>query len=227
MRELFNLLLKGLALGCVYALASMGFAILFKVNRILNFAHGQFMATAAIIFVLLFTTAGFGVPAALGMSVLICIFLALTTGWGLINRISADNMNRRILATLGLALILKGLGSAILGKGALMNEMIPSGTLADVVILIGCIVAMLLLFLLFYKSPWGLYVRAASDNQHALLSLGVPVKKISFISFVFAGAVAGRCRVSFSAFIRSRNRRPRLHGNYHLSSDHPGRHRRT
>jgi branched-chain amino acid transport system permease protein len=191
MSELWHLLLKGLALGCVYAIASMGFATLFKTNRILNFAHGQFMATSALIFILLNSLAGLTVHAAFVLGIMISIALTLIMGWILTTPLNDGSSTRGILTTLGIALMLKGIGTVISEKSVSPGEVNPAGVSTDLIILAGCVTAIFLLFLFLYKSPWGLYVRAISGNRPAFLSLGLPVKRLSVMSLILAGAAAG------------------------------------
>jgi branched-chain amino acid transport system permease protein len=191
MQALWHLLLKGLALGSVYTLSAMGFTLLFKTNRILNFAHGQLMATAALIFLLLSSLAGLTVLSAFVLSILISVALTLIAGRLLTVRLNDDSRMKGILMTLGIALMLKGAGAVISGNGTSPVEVNPAGISTDFIILAGCVTVTIILFLFLYKSPWGRYVRAIAENRTAFLSLGIPVKRLSAVSVVLAGAAAG------------------------------------
>jgi branched-chain amino acid transport system permease protein len=191
MPDLLHLLLRGLSLGCVYAIASTGFAILFKTTRVLNFAHGQLMALSAIVFILLSSMTGISVIAALASGIFVSIALAWIVGRFLINRINAGDKTMGILMTLGVALILKGLLSIASRDAVLPADISHAGSSVDVIILTVCIMVILLFYLSLKKSPWGLYLRALSDNRPASLSLGIPIERISILSWVIAGAAAG------------------------------------
>ena len=42
-----QLLFSGVVLGLVYALAALGFVLIYKASRVVNFAQGQFIAIGA------------------------------------------------------------------------------------------------------------------------------------------------------------------------------------
>jgi branched-chain amino acid transport system permease protein len=41
MSQFIELLISGLSLGCIYALIAMGFVIVFKATKVVNFAHAS------------------------------------------------------------------------------------------------------------------------------------------------------------------------------------------
>ena len=47
MAELLQILISGLAAGSIYALAAVGFTLLWQASQTINFAQGAFMALAA------------------------------------------------------------------------------------------------------------------------------------------------------------------------------------
>ena len=60
MEFFFQLLLNGLAIGFIYAIAALGFVMIYKSSSVLNFAHGELLAIGAFIFLILVTsTLGF------------------------------------------------------------------------------------------------------------------------------------------------------------------------
>jgi branched-chain amino acid transport system permease protein len=53
MEFFLQLLIQGLSVGFLYALAALGFVMIFKSSSVLNFAHGELLAIGAFIFLLL------------------------------------------------------------------------------------------------------------------------------------------------------------------------------
>ncbi|QUI25043.1 ABC transporter permease [Vallitalea pronyensis] len=51
--------------------------------------------------------------------------------------------------------------------------------------------AVLLIFILLYKTPLGLQIRAVGENEHAADSVGISVKKIKYIALTMSGVLAG------------------------------------
>ena len=47
MTQFFELLVSGLSLGFVYALIALGFVVIFKATRVVNFAHGSIVLLGA------------------------------------------------------------------------------------------------------------------------------------------------------------------------------------
>jgi branched-chain amino acid transport system permease protein len=202
MTDLLHLLLKGLSLGCLYALGAMGFVIIFKPNKIVNLAHGQLMGLGAFILILFSSMPGIPVSTALMLSVFISLVLAFVFERLFIHRLAAGTITQGIFATLGIILICKGVITFISMGGVLKDRIEPAGEISrglgvpgisslDAGILISGIL-LILFFLLFFKhSAWGLYLRAVSDNRKASLSMGIPIERLSTLSWVIGGAAAG------------------------------------
>jgi branched-chain amino acid transport system permease protein len=52
-----QLLINGISIGFLYGLSAMGFVMIFKSSRVLNFAHGELLAMGAFFFLALVTWA--------------------------------------------------------------------------------------------------------------------------------------------------------------------------
>jgi branched-chain amino acid transport system permease protein len=53
MEFFIQLVFQGLSIGFLYALAALGFVMIFKSSSVLNFAHGELLAIGAFIFLVL------------------------------------------------------------------------------------------------------------------------------------------------------------------------------
>src|SRR5437763_15102172 len=78
MTDFVQLLLSGTATGAIYALAALGFTLLWQASGTINFAQGEFVMLPA--FALLAFSA-IGVPL-LAAFALTCILAVLVLGWG-------------------------------------------------------------------------------------------------------------------------------------------------
>jgi branched-chain amino acid transport system permease protein len=201
MTDLLHLLLKGLSLGCLYALGAMGFVIIFKSSRIVNLAHGQLMVLGAFIFILVSSMPDIPVSAALMLSVFISLIMVFIFERLFVHRLTAGTMTQGIFATLGIILICKGVITFISMGGVLKDNMEPVGGISGGVGMLGISaleagilisgILFILFFLFFFKhSAWGLYIRAVSDNRKASISMGIPIEKLSALSWVIGGAAA-------------------------------------
>jgi branched-chain amino acid transport system permease protein len=202
MTDLLHLLLKGLSLGCLYALGAMGFVIIFKPSRIVNLAHGQLMGLGAVFFILFSSMPGIPVSIALMLSVFISLIIVFIFERLLVHRLTAGAMTQGIFATLGIALMCKGVITFFSRGGVLKDNSESVGEISrglgvlgisslDAGILISGILLILVFLLFFRHSAWGLYIRAVSDNRKASLSMGIPIERLSALSWVIGGAAAG------------------------------------
>ena len=77
MNDLFQLLLSGMASGAIYALAALGFTLLWQASGTINFAQGEFVMLPA------FLMLGFnalGLPLLLSFAVT-CVVAVAVLGW--------------------------------------------------------------------------------------------------------------------------------------------------
>ncbi|HEY8497249.1 MAG TPA: branched-chain amino acid ABC transporter permease [Limnochordales bacterium] len=205
---LLQLLVNGLVIGSVYALAALGFVLIYKASRVLNFAHGDFLALGTFVAFALATSLRLPVIPAIILS-LICFFvLGLIVERVVLRPLIGKEVIAVIMVSIGLSSVIKGVMYLIWGPGYfLFPEFMP-----DVPIIIGDLylspmhllglavsAAFLGLFSLFFKrSTLGVAMRAVADDQQAALSLGVSVRKIfavswgiALVSAVAAGVVVG------------------------------------
>jgi branched-chain amino acid transport system permease protein len=200
MEFFLQLLFQGLSIGFLYALAALGFVMIFKSSSVLNFAHGELLAIGAFIFLVL--AAWLKLP--IWLSFLITIVGSFALGF-IIERLFlrpliGEALIEVIMLTVGLAAMFKGLMLFIFG-GNLFNypDFLPKNLTIQMgtinippvyvaTFLIGLI--FLVIFGLFFKySSQGIYMRSVADNQPAALSLGVHVRRVFALSWAIAALV--------------------------------------
>jgi branched-chain amino acid transport system permease protein len=196
----------GLASGSIYAMVALGLSLVYRANRILNFAHGD-IATLGTFFAFLLMGMGISnyISLATGLtfgffSAVLFYFLVLVPA----QRREANQLSQIIL-TLGFGLILQGLVLVFGGtepktfpfplsdaktyrfKGIVVDQL-SMGTL-----LIG-MVASLAFFILIQKTKIGLAIRATSENLQAAQTIGIPTRRILALAWglsSFLGVLAG------------------------------------
>ena len=80
MTDFFQLLFSGLATGSIYALAGLGFTLLWQASGTINFAQGEFVMLPAFMMVILLSagiplSVGFVITCILSVAVLCCMLL--------------------------------------------------------------------------------------------------------------------------------------------------------
>ena len=203
--ELFlQFLIQGLSIGFLYALAALGFVMIFKSSSVLNFAHGELLAIGAFIFL------AFSVKWNLPIYLSFLLTLVGTFAMGFVierlflRPLIGEALIEVIMLPVGLAAMFKGLLLVIFG-GNLFNypDFLPAGltikwgaiNIPPVYVasfIIGVI--FLSIFGFFFKySSQGIYMRSVADNQPAALSLGVHVRRVFAMSWAIAALV---CAIS-------------------------------
>lgn len=201
MADLIQLLVSGAAIGAIYALAALGFTLLWQAAGTINFAQGEFVMLPA--FAMLFFLNFVGAPLWIAF-LLACAVAMLVLGWGF-KVIVVDPLLRHgviplVIATLGLAIGLKSLVKAGYSAEAhpfpspFADGLLSLGTLrvsyADVgtLLIAGLIVFGLQLFL--NRTVVGRAMQAVAQNTEAAKVLGIDVKRMVLYTFLINAVLA-------------------------------------
>ena len=204
MEFFLQLLVNGVSLGLLYAIAALGFVMIFKSSSVLNFAHGELMAIGAFLFLVLSAWAKLPIIVAFALTLIGSFALGFIIERFFLRPLIGEALIEVIMLTVGLAVMFKGIMLFIFGgdihsyptflpEGLSMQLgviFIPSVYVAALII--GVI--FLLIFGFFFKySSQGIYMRSVADNQPAALSLGVHVRRVFALSWAIAALV---CAIS-------------------------------
>jgi branched-chain amino acid transport system permease protein len=208
-------LLGGLMAGMLYSLVALGFVLIFKASGVFNFAQGAMVLFAAL------AMARFSawLPEWLGfeslllanvLAFLIAAVIMFAVAW-LIERLVLRHLVNQegatlLMATLGIAYFLEGLGQTIFGGNIykidigmpkdpvfVLDSIFPGGILINKEDLYAALIAALLvgtLSLFFQKTSTGRALRAVADDHQAAQSIGIPLNRIWVIVWCVAGVVA-------------------------------------
>jgi branched-chain amino acid transport system permease protein len=200
MGDLVQLVVSGTATGAIYALAALGFTLLWQASGTINFAQGEFVMLPA--FAILFFI-GMGAPLWLAF-LLACLASMLVLGAGF-KRIIADPLLRHgviplVIASLGLAVFFKQAVKATAGAQAFpFPSPFPAGqfaiagvniSYADVgtLLLAGLIVLGLQAFL--NRTVTGRAMQACAQNTDAARVLGIDVPRMVLFVFLINAVLA-------------------------------------
>lgn len=206
MSYFFQIVVSGIVVGSIYALAALGLVLVYKSSRVANFAHGQLIAIGA--FVTYFLTVTVGIPIFFSFlgSMVITFFLAMSVERIFLRRLIGEPIISVIMVTIGLGSILDGL--IYLTPFGTENYSFPAFLPQDPLVFGGVsiswtqLVGVILTFILiggfswfFKKSTVGISMRAVSDDQFASMSVGISVPKVFGLAWATAGlsAAAAGC----------------------------------
>jgi branched-chain amino acid transport system permease protein len=200
MGDFIQLIVSGTATGAIYALAALGFTLLWQAAGVINFAQGEFVMLPA--FAILFGLA-FGLPLWLAFLVA-CALAAVVLGMGfkfvIVDPLIRHGVIPLVIATLGLAIAVKSIVRA--GYSAEAHPVpspFPSGQLAlagvnvsyadiGTLVLAGAIVIGLQAFL--NKTVTGRAMQAVAQNTDSARVLGINVRLMVLYVFIINAVLA-------------------------------------
>ncbi len=206
MSYFFQIVVSGIVVGSIYALAALGLVLVYKSSRVANFAHGQIIAAGA--FITYYLTVSLGVPIFFSFiaSMIITFFLAMSVEKIFLRRLIGEPIISVIMVTIGLGSILDGLiyltpfGSENFSFPNFLPQQPLSlgGVSISWTQLMGIIITFILiggLSWFFKKSTIGISMRAVSDDQFGSMSVGISVPKVFGLAWALAGlsAAAAGC----------------------------------
>ena len=197
---LAQVLFGGLAVGSIYGLVALGFAVVFKATDVFNFAQGMFVVCGAFFAV----TAVSVLKLPFGVAVLFIIGAAALLGVVihilLIQPLSGRPMLSVIMLTIALSIVMRALIEMFYGsQGRPLNTPLPSGVfvignlrisqlhLTAMVVSWVCMAG----FGAFFKfTPIGLLMRATADGHEAAVVSGVNVNVMNRLAWAIGSVLA-------------------------------------
>ena len=194
------LLINGIMIGLMYALVALGFVLIYKATDAINFAQGEFVMFAGFIAAGAADIAG----APFWFSALLAVSGMIVLGFGLERAVLRPMIGRPviavIMATIGLAAVLRGVATMTFGAGTrvivmpVSDEPIILGPVfLPPVQLVGAAVSLVFLagFTWFFlKSRTGIAMRAVADSQQVSMAMGINVRRYFALAWAMAGVVS-------------------------------------
>ena len=196
----FQLLFGGVITGLVYSLIALGFVIIYKSSKIINFAQGHFLMVGAYLGVVLSTSYHLPFFVVLLITFATAILMGFMIERLILRPMIGESILSVIMATIGLASVIKCILMICFGPEirvfppALRGEIIYIGGSPISSLMIYSFVAVgifLAFFGAFYKwSRTGIAMRCLADDQLGAQAAGVDIKKVYAISWAIAAVVA-------------------------------------
>ena len=209
LEDVFRLTLIGISQGCAYGLIALGFVLIYKATEVVNFAHGEFMMIGG--FAVLTFSEGLGLGFWPGLLVACAAMGAAgyVVDSTIMRRIIGESQASVFILTVAFGFILRAAAGMIWGWNPLSLDTPFDGeaTLGGVTIgtdriaiIVTTIVLCTALYLFFSRSRVGIAMQAASQNQLAAYSMGIPVRRlVSLIASRTADATPSVAESSNSA----------------------------
>lgn len=209
--EFFQLLISGLANGCVYGLIALGFVLIYKATESVNFAQGDFMMLGAFVTIGLTNADHMGIPfwMALPISIGLMAVLGFLLDRFVIRRMFGESQTAVVILTIALGFVIRFFAGLIWGHEPQTLENPLAGHsfniggvvlgLEDIAVIVVTVLLTWALYEFFNRTKLGLAMQGASQNQLAAYYMGVPVLRVQGLIWGLAGAVAGIAGILFAA----------------------------
>jgi len=200
MVDFLQLFVSGLATGSIYALAALGFTLLWQTSGTINFAQGEFVMLPAFAMLVL---ASAGVPLLVAFAIT-CGLAVVVLGWGF-KRGIADPLLKFglmpvVVATIGLAIALRnGVRAGYTAEAQpfpslFSDQLLHLGAVTITRADIGTLVAALALVLgtqaFLARTVTGRAMQAVAQNTETATVLGIDVPRMIFYTFAINAILA-------------------------------------
>lgn len=205
-----DIVTQGLAVGSIYALLALGFAMVYGVSRMSNFAHGDFAMIGAMFFATSLVGRSIPVPLAFVIVPLIAAGVAVTVAWAVYRPVfSAPRVNLFIVG-IGTSIFLENIAVVIWGPA---TKPFPSLWAGQSIHIAGTVVPVLNVFIMgllvllttavsifVMKTKAGIASRAVAQDMRTAMLMGVGVNRLIYLTFVIGGILSGLSGVAYAMY---------------------------
>jgi branched-chain amino acid transport system permease protein len=200
--QVLQLVISGIAQGCIYGLIALGFVLIYKATETVSFAQGDLMMMGAFCGLALMTVMGFPFWLAVPSAVLAMATFGMLTERLVIRPILGQPAFSIVMLTIGIGYVARGAITMVpvIGtethtlpvpyKDAIVNVGGLVINIEQMVVIGATAVLCAALFALFRYSKLGIAMQASSQNQLAAYYMGIPVQRLNGLVWGLAAAVA-------------------------------------
>jgi len=200
--QFLQLVISGVAQGCIYGLIALGFVLIYKATETVSFVQGDLMMLGAFGGLVAMTMLGFPFWIAVIASIAAMGLFGLVVERLVIRPILGQPQFTIVMLTIGIGYIVRGLVTMVPGIGTETHTLpvpykdvvLDAGGLVvsveQVVVIAATAVLCALLYAAFRYSTVGIAMQASSQNQLAAYYMGIPVRRLNGLVWALAAAVA-------------------------------------
>lgn len=203
MRSVWPFLVTGMVTGAMYGLIASGLVLTYQTSGIFNFAHGSLAMMSGYCYFVLVDRAHLPTGAAALLTIFVFApVLALVLERLIFRRLVGAPMMHKIIATVGLFVMLAGVVVATFGsQGKRVPGVFPSNTYSlgsglnlgadQIGIMVVALVTGVALFSFLRFTPIGTAILAVVDRRDVAALSGIDVNRVSQLTWVLATMMAG------------------------------------
>lgn len=199
---LMQLLLSGIAQGCIYGLIALGFVLIYKATETVSFVQGDLMMLGAFTGLALVSGLGLSFWLALPIAMVLLALFGIVLERIAIRPVLGEPAFTIVMLTIGVGYLARGIITMVPGIGTdtlpldapYKDELIALGeanfSAEHLAIIMATVLLCGVLFALFRFTRIGIAMQAASQNQLAAYYMGIPVRRINGLVWGLAASVA-------------------------------------
>ena len=204
--QFLQLVISGVAQGCIYGLIALGFVLIYKATETVNFAQGDLMMLGGFFGLSCMVVLGLPFWVAFAATLAVMLPFGMLMERALLRPLLGQPAFTVVMLTIGIGYLARGLVTMIPGWGTethtlpvpYKDEVLRLGQGSEALILsmehlvIIAVTALLIaaLYLFFRYTKLGIAMQATSQNQLAAFYMGIPVRRINMLVWGLSAAIS-------------------------------------
>jgi len=204
--QFLQLVISGVAQGCIYGLIALGFVLIYKTTETINFAQGDLMMLGGFLGLSFMVVLGMPFWAAFLATLAVMMLFGMLMERVLLRPLLGQPAFTVVMLTIGIGYLARGLVTMIPGWGTdthslpvpYKDEVLRMGQGKDMLILsmehlaviVATAVLIAVLYLFFRYTKLGVAMQATSQNQLGAFYMGIPVRRINMLVWGISASVS-------------------------------------
>jgi len=205
-RYLTELIISGLAVGAIYGLIGMAYAVIYKSTGLVNFAQGEVGMVVAYTSWSLSTRLGTGTWGVVVAALVVGVVVGLLIERLVMRPMLGEPVFSGVMVTIGLAVVLRSVVQLIWGAepyrveggGAVVHVGDIGMRLSQLGVIAALLLAMLATWLFFKHGRFGMAMRAVAADEKTARLMGVSTARVQSVAWVASSVMAGLAGLFFA-----------------------------
>ncbi len=208
MRYAMELIYSGVAIGAIYGLMAMAFAMTYKATGLLNFAQGELGMLIAYMAWSISVALGTSTWALIGGALVSSVLLGLAIEKFIMRKMIGQPVFSAVLVTVGLGVIITSLVLMIWGgeqqriEAKYASDIVMFGGLrmrvSQITVIVVLALALLSTHVFFRYSRFGIAMRAVAADQRTASLMGISVARVQSVAWAASSVLAGLAGLFFA-----------------------------
>lgn len=197
-----QLLTNGMIVGSIYAMLSLGFALVFNTAHIFHLAHGAVFVWGAYIGWWLARQLELPMPVAIIGAIVFSALMGVAIEWGIYRPLRRRNTAPLVamLASFGLLIVLNNLAALVfsfytkkMSEGLAKPVFLGSIVISNIALysFFVAVVLFLAMTAFLYRTKMGTAIRAIANNPVMATAVGISFDKVMMVTYAVGSAAAG------------------------------------